>query len=43
LSDTIKWYLSPNFALYEEELGTMLPRRHRDIPVANPAMEEDMR
>jgi hypothetical protein len=39
----IKWYYSPNCALFEEELGTILQRRCEDKPVPNTTMEEEMR
>jgi hypothetical protein len=39
----IKWYQSLNWDLCVRKLGTMPPRRCRDILVANKTMEEEMR
>jgi hypothetical protein len=38
-----KWYQSLNFISVREKFDTMPPRRHRDRPVENPTMEEEMR
>jgi hypothetical protein len=44
LSNTIKWYESRNKLCQRNEISRIMrPRRHRERPVVNATMEEEMR